>query len=105
MNEAKDYFIGKHDFAAFMASGSNVEDTVRSIYYASLNTYNNIIVFEIYGDGFLYNMVRIIVGTLVDIGIGKISPHDIINILKSRDRKSAGHTAPPEGLYLEKVCY
>lgn len=105
MNEAKDYFIGKHDFAAFMASGSDVDDTVRNIYYDSLNTCNNIIVFEIYGDGFLYNMVRIIVGTLVDVGIGKISPQDIIDILKSRDRKNAGHTAPPEGLYLEKVCY
>lgn len=105
MDKAKDYFIGKHDFAAFMASGSGIEDTIRNIYYISLTNCNNIIEFEIYGDGFLYNMVRIIVGTLIDIGRGKIESDSIPNILKSKDRKNAGHTAAAEGLYLEKVCY
>lgn len=98
-------FIGTHDFKSFMASGSSVKDTIRTINNASLNKNHEIIELKINGNGFLYNMVRIIAGTLVDIGIGKISRNDIPQIIASKDRKKAGHTAPPHGLYLEKVLY
>ncbi|WP_352419153.1 tRNA pseudouridine(38-40) synthase TruA [Proteiniborus sp.] len=98
-------FIGTHDFKSFMASGSSVKDTIRTINNASLNKNHEIIELKINGNGFLYNMVRIIAGTLVDIGIGKISRNDIPQIIASKDRKKAGHTAPPHGLYLENVFY
>jgi len=105
MQEAAKDFIGTHDFAAFMSSGSSVKDTVRTIYDINLTRNNELIQLRVRGNGFLYNMVRIIVGTLVDIGIGKINSSCIPEILSSRDRQRAGHTAPPQGLYLEKVYY
>ncbi|WIV13184.1 tRNA pseudouridine(38-40) synthase TruA [Proteiniborus sp. MB09-C3] len=105
MQKASADFIGTHDFTAFMASGSSVKDTTRTIYSIHLNKNHEIIELKINGNGFLYNMVRIIAGTLVDIGIGKIDSSYISEILLSKDRKNAGHTAPPHGLYLEKVFY
>lgn len=105
MDIAKDFFLGTHDFSAFMSTGSSIENTVRTIYAVSLCQKNNIICFEVQGNGFLYNMVRIMVGTLIDVGSGKIRPESIPIILKSKDRKKAGHTAKPQGLYLEKVYY
>lgn len=98
-------FIGTHDFKAFMASGSSVKNTIRTIHHVNLNKNHEIIELKIHGNGFLYNMVRIIAGTLVDIGIGKIHRDTIPLIIDSRDRKNAGHTAPSHGLYLEKVFY
>lgn len=105
MQKAVSYLIGTHDFMAFMASGSSVKDTIRTICDVHLNKNHEIIELTINGNGFLYNMVRIIAGTLVDIGIGKIDSNAIPQIIMSKDRKNAGHTAPPHGLYLEKVFY
>ena len=102
---SKDYFIGEHDFQAFMAAGSSVQSTVRKIYKINMTSKDNLISFNITGNGFLYNMVRIIIGTLIDVGRGKIEENTIENIILSRDRKFAGHTAKAEGLFLKKVYY
>lgn len=105
MQEAVPYFLGEHDFSAFKASGSETKSSVRTILKASIEKKEDILEFEITGDGFLYNMVRIIAGTLVDVGLGKISPNDIQKIIESMDRRSAGRTAPAHGLYLVEVYY
>jgi len=105
MKKASQYFLGEHDFAGFMASGSSVKTTVRTIYDVSLEKSGDLIEFQITGSGFLYNMVRIIAGTLVEVGKGKIRPDDIKGILESRDRTLAGITAPAHGLYLVEVYY
>jgi tRNA pseudouridine38-40 synthase len=102
---SKDYFIGEHDFQAFMATGSSVQSTVRKIFKINMTSKDNLISFNITGNGFLYNMVRIIIGTLIDVGRGKIEENTIENIILSRDRKFAGHTAKAEGLFLKKVYY
>ena len=103
-SEAK-AFVGKHDFAAFCASGSSVEDTVREIYSFDVVRNGDIVEFRVSGDGFLYNMVRIMVGTLLDISRGKIPENSISKIILSGSRKEAGITASPDGLYLNKVFY
>lgn len=105
MQRACDAFIGKHDFAAFCASGSEVSNTVREIYSLTLERQGSLILMEVYGNGFLYNMVRIIAGTLVWVGSGKICAEQIAEIIDKRDRKLAGITAPPQGLYLQEVLY
>lgn len=106
MKKAVKYFEGEHDFKAFKASGTSSKSSVRIIYKAEvLEAKNNRIYIELTGNGFLYNMVRIIAGTLVDVGTGKIKPEDIINIINSKDRKKAGKTLPPNGLYLVCVEY
>lgn len=105
MARAAEYFKGKHDFTSFRASGSSVKTSERTIWDASFSKNGEIISFEISGDGFLYNMVRIIVGTLVYVGIGKISASDIPSIMEAKDRAMAGKTAPPQGLYLVEVYY
>ena len=105
MNEAAKHFVGKHDFSAFMASGSSVSDTVRNIVSAKVLRRGDTIEFYICGDGFLYNMVRIITGTLVAVAEGRISPDDIPSIIESKDRSRAGATAPADGLYLNRVEY
>lgn len=97
-------FIGIHDFVGFMSSGSSVKTTIREIYNAEIFCERDLIILEIEGNGFLYNMVRIIAGTMVDIGRGKITD-SIDEIIKSKDRGKAGHTAPPQGLFLKKVEY
>lgn len=105
MKVAKDYFLGTHDFMTFMSSGSEIEDTVRTIYSISTIKRDGLIIFQIEGNGFLYNMVRIMAGTLVEVGSGKINKDSISQIIESKDRITAGHTAPAKGLYLEKVFY
>ena len=105
MNAAAQRFLGKHDFSAFMASGSTVESTVREVQYAEVSKKGDIVEFRVAADGFLYNMVRIMTGTLLAVAQNKISPDDIVNIVNSRDRRRAGMTAPPDGLYLNKVIY
>lgn len=105
MKKAIPYFCGEHDFCSFMASGSSVTNTVRTIHDMSLTSNDNIIDFRVRGNGFLYNMVRIIVGTLVEVGAGKLDINSISSIIEAKDRTKAGHTAPPHGLYLEKVYY
>ncbi len=96
---------GTHDFASYMASNSSVKDTVRTIYSTRLERDGDMIRFYISGDGFLYNMVRIIMGTLIAVAEGKIQHTDIEDITYSCSRSNAGMTAPPQGLYLNKVIY
>lgn len=106
MQEAAKYFEGEHDFKAFKASGTSSKSSVRKIYKAEvLKMPNNRIYIELTGNGFLYNMVRIIAGTLVDVGTEKIEPNDIKKIIASKDRNLAGKTLQPNGLYLVEVNY
>ncbi len=105
MDKASKYFIGEHDFSAFKSTGSSVKSSVRTIIEATVSKSGDIIEFEIAGNGFLYNMVRIITGTLVEVGIGKLKAEDIEGIIKSKDRRQAGKTAPAHGLYLVEVYY
>lgn len=105
MEKAIRFFIGTHDFRTFMASNSSVRTTIRTINDISLYKKEDLIIFSIEGNGFLYNMIRIIVGTIVDVGRGRIKSNSIPYIISSKTRKNAGHTAPPQGLYLEKVYY
>jgi tRNA pseudouridine38-40 synthase len=99
------HFIGKHDFKTYMASGSSTDNTIRTIYRFDLDVSDNTFEFTITGDGFLYNMVRIIIGSLIHVGMGKISASDIPSILASGDRNRAKYTAPAHGLYLKSVYY
>ena len=96
--------IGEHDFKAFSSSGSSVKTTIRTIYDIKITKENDIIEFEFTGNGFLYNMVRIIVGTLIELG-KKSTRYDIQKALMTGDRGFAGPTAPPQGLFLKKVSY
>ena len=106
MQEGAKYFEGEHDFKAFKASGTSSKSSVRTIYKAEVKSMpNNRIYIELTGNGFLYNMVRIIAGTLVEVGMEKIEPKDIKSIIDSKDRSQAGKTLPPQGLYLVKVEY
>ena len=105
MNEAIKYFIGEHDFKGFKASGTSSKSSVRIIYDAKVIRNNDLVIIEVTGNGFLYNMVRIISGTLIEVGIGKIKPDEISSIIESGDRQRAGKTLPPQGLYLVKVDY
>lgn len=101
--EAKS-LIGTHDFKGFMSSGSSVSDTVRTIYDIELTKEDDLIVMEVEGSGFLYNMVRIIAGTLVDIGRNRIT-ESLEDVINSKSRSRCGHTAPAHGLFLKKVDY
>ena len=106
MKEAIKYFEGEHDFKAFKASGTSSKSSVRTIYKAEvIDAGNERIYIELTGNGFLYNMVRIISGTLVDVGLGKIEPKEIKEIIELGKRENAGKTLPPQGLYLVKVEY
>ncbi len=105
MNRAATCLVGKQDFAAYMAQGSTVTSTVRTVKAASIEREGDLLVFRISADGFLYNMVRILAGTLIDVGLGKIEPEDIPAITASRDRSRAGMTVPAYGLYLNRVLY
>ena len=106
MVEGSKAFLGEHDFAAFQATGGQVRSTVRTIYNIIVNKMpDNIISIEVEGNGFLYNMVRIIAGTLVYVGLGKLRPDEVTEIIESCDRKRAGITAPAHGLYLIEVLY
>ena len=105
MKQAIKYFEGEHDFKAFKASGTSSKSSVRTIYETNLYQENDRIFIELTGNGFLYNMVRIIAGTLVDVGLGKIKPEEIPQIIKEEKRENAGKTLPPNGLYLLKVMY
>lgn len=110
MKKAAEAFPGKRDFEAFMAMGSTPQETtVRTVFGVDIETRSfegcrelNI---SVTGDGFLYNMVRIIAGTLVDVGLGRIAPEDVPGIIAGCDRQRAGHTAPPQGLYMAEVYF
>ncbi len=105
MQMAAKGFIGKQDFAACAASGSHVRSTVRHVLSASVVREGDIVTFRVRADGFLYNMVRIMVGTLIEVAEGHIAACEIPERLRSLDRASFGRTAPAEGLYLEEVFY
>ena len=105
MKKAIKYFEGEHDFKAFKASGTSNKNSVRIIYNTKLYEKDDRIIIELTGNGFLYNMVRIIAGTLVDVGLEKIEPSKIEDIIKEGKRENAGKTLPPNGLYLVNVEY
>lgn len=105
MKKAAKYFEGEHDFKAFKASGTSGKSSVRTIYKAEVIENNDRIFIELTGNGFLYNMVRIISGTLLEVGIGKIKPEEIKNIIEEKNRTKAGRTLPAQGLYLVSVNY
>ncbi len=106
MKKAGEYLVGTHDFSAFCASNTAVVDKVRTIYSLEiLPAQERLYKMEITGSGFLYNMVRIIMGTLVAVGMGKLEPNDMPKIISSLDRGKAGKTMPSKGLYLKKVMY
>ena len=106
MNRAAQYLCGRHDFAAYMAQGSSVKDTVRTVTRASVTRDGgDVVIFRVAADGFLYNMVRILAGTLLLVGQGKLAPEDVIRITQSKCRAEAGSTMPACGLYLNRVVY
>jgi tRNA pseudouridine38-40 synthase len=105
MTLAAEGFKGEHNFLGFMSTGSSVKDTVRTILDIKLQKHDNMVIMEITGNGFLYNMVRIIAGTLIDIGRGRIPAEDIKEIIDSKDRNRGGHTAKANGLFLKRVYY
>ena len=105
MRKAASYIVGEHDFACFMAAGSQVKDTVRTVYALELERQENVIIMTIQGNGFLYNMVRIIAGTLLMVGRGQLKPEAIDEIIKSKERSKAGPTAPAKGLTLKEIIY
>lgn len=105
MNEAIKYLIGEHDFKSFKASGTSNKSSVRKIFDAKVWREGNLVKIQLTGNGFLYNMIRIISGTLVDVGIGKIEPEQVKQILEDQDRNSAGKTLPACGLCLMNVEY
>ncbi len=105
MNDGAKFFIGTHDFEAFRNVGSSVKTTTRTISRVDIVKDENYIKVYIAADGFLYNMVRIIIGTLIDVGNDKIKSEDIPKIISSKERKKAGNTCPPQGLCLIEVYY
>lgn len=112
IKKAAGYFTGKHDFSAFQAAGSEIKNTVRTIYRIEVRNEKfkldpsiKILSVEITADGFLYKMARNILGTLIYVGKGRIQPEDVQGIIRSRDRKKAPPTAPAAGLYLKQVLY
>ena len=105
MKKAIKYFEGEHDFKAFKSSGTSSKSSIRTIYKAIIKEKDENIIIELTGNGFLYNMVRIIVGTLVEVGLGKIDSKEIPDIIESKDRQRSGKTLPPQGLFLLEVEY
>lgn len=105
MQDACKYFVGEHDFRAFMLANDEKENTVRTIYNLSVEKFDDEVHIRVTGNGFLHNMVRIIAGTLVDIGRGRLVPQDIQKIIASKRHVGTGKTLDPQGLYLESVEY
>lgn len=105
MKEGAQFLIGTHDFSAFRAAGGAPVSPVRTLYSIDFCEENPVLELAFFGNGFLYHMVRNLVGTLVEVGMGKRTPQDIKTILQSLDRKQAGMTAPAHGLYLKEVFY
>ncbi len=105
MKEASKYLIGEHDFTSFASSKSKKKSNVRTIYSLEIQKNKDIIEIYVHGNGFLYNMVRIIAGALIDVGLKKIKPEDIQTMLENKNRIQASDTAPAKGLYLYKVKY
>ena len=105
MAVAAEYFKGEYDFASFMSAGSKITDTVRRIYDATVVREGDTVYFTVSGNGFLYNMVRIMTGTLIGVSEGRFPPDGVAEIIEARNRSAAGITAPACGLYLNRVFY
>jgi tRNA pseudouridine38-40 synthase len=105
MKEAARYLVGTHDFTSFCAAKTEVVDKVRTIREIEFLREGDLLTIRFVGNGFLYNMVRILVGTLLEVGAGDRSPEEIVSILEAKDRRVAGKTAPAHGLYLWEVFY
>lgn len=105
IRKASSYFVGTHDFSSFCADCTNISTTIRTIYSLEIENYGDTVIVLVKGDGFLYNMIRIIVGTLIDVSEGKFLPDDIPEIITAKNRLRAGRTAMAHGLYLNRVFY
>lgn len=105
LNEQAQAYVGTHDFGGFCSSGSSVEDTVRTVKAFSVERQGDEVLFTVEADGFLYNMVRIMVGTLIEISENRIEKDTLADIIESTNRMRAGRTVPPQGLYLDEVFY
>ena len=105
MQQAADQFVGTHDFRAVRSVGTETRTTVRTVYYFNVERRGDLIESRVCANGFLYNMVRAMVGTIVYAAEGKLAPEDIPEILSSRNRTLAGPTAPPDGLYMTNLWY
>ncbi|MBQ5584406.1 MAG: hypothetical protein IIU74_06675, partial [Ruminiclostridium sp.] len=105
MNEAAAQFVGTHDFRAVRSVGTETRSTVRTVHYFDITREGDMISCRVCADGFLYNMVRAMVGTCVYASEGKIHPDDIPALLEGRNRTDAGPTAPPQGLYMTNLWY
>lgn len=105
LNKEAKAFIGTYDYVGFCSSKTDVEDTVRTVKSFDVWREGDMVYFKVSADGFLYNMVRIMVGTLLFINEGKIKQGELSDVISSKDRKRAGKTAPPQGLYLNKINY
>ena len=102
MKEAATHLVGEHDFKSFCSADTQVESTVRTVYEVAVTQSGEDIVISVSGNGFLYNMVRIIAGTLLEVGKGRIEPNEMPRILEAKNRQASGPTAPPHGLTLVK---
>ncbi|MBS4959969.1 MAG: tRNA pseudouridine(38-40) synthase TruA [Clostridiales bacterium] len=105
MNQGAAFFVGEHDFQAFCAAGNSTVSTVRRIFFAEVIQQQEKVIFRVNGSGFLYNMVRIMAGTLLDVGKGRIRPERIPEIIESKNRSYAGKTVGPQGLCLIEIHY
>ena len=105
MNQAAAYLVGEHDFKSFWSAGAQVQTTVRTIYAVNVTKEDDMVHIRITGNGFLYNMVRIIAGTLMQVGTGLMEPERVKEILEARDRSKAGPTAVAKGLTLVEIRY
>ncbi|MBQ4630322.1 MAG: tRNA pseudouridine(38-40) synthase TruA [Clostridia bacterium] len=105
MRQAAKHIVGEHDFRSFMTTGPEMETTVREVYSLDIEEKGHYVTIYIKADGYLYNMVRIITGTLVMAGMGKILPDSVADIMEKKDRSFAGPTAPPQGLALYEIYY
>lgn len=105
LSQAAEAFLGTHDFSSFCASGRSISNFERTIHLSEWSERQGLLVYSVCGNGFLYNMVRIMVGTMIEAGLGKITPESISDILTEKNRNLAGITAPPQGLYLVEVHY
>ena len=105
MRRTAEIFVGKHDFSGYMAVGSKITDATRTVYAAEVEEKDDMLLYRVSADGFLYNMVRIMAGTLLDCAYGKKTPDDAAAALRTGDRSLAGFTAPGHGLYLCRVEY
>lgn len=105
MEKAAGYLLGEHDFKSFCSNKRMKKSTVRRMDQIGIHTDGTKVVFTYTGNGFLYNMVRILTGTLLEVGLGKRRPEEMKAVLEARNREAAGATAPPEGLFLMQVEY